>query len=140
MSIADTLLLINDDPTKALNQHFDDSLTNLKTWLSDAIQYISSDNAIYVINDVKVTNSGKTVFEQKMKHSGSLRIKIGTVIPEKSTMFEIYINGINVAKNTTEFSFNKNDIVKIVMKATSINTASTISSISICGMPMLVDF
>ncbi len=75
MSFAETFLLLNDEPSKPLNRHFDEAVENLKKWIIDSTTYITSDNVLF-------TMTGRETKGKAMTHSGVLTV---TVAPSSSS-------------------------------------------------------
>lgn len=139
MSIADTLLLINDDPSKPLNQHFNDSLIALTNWISNAIQFVASDNMLEKLtNDI---GAGEKITISTMKHKGVLRTRF--MVNSTSGTAKFYKNGALITTlggmegKTMDISVEKGDVFSVE------NTGSNFSirvTTTFSGMPILVDF
>lgn len=130
--IAETLLLLNDDPSKPLNKHFNDSLVDLKNWLSNAIRYIEADNVL------KVMSFGSSV---TLNHSGTLKIKVGPALNSGLVnSVRIYINDVLIS------TIGANDTEIINVRAGSVLRVALIANgmrpkyIHLCGFPTLLDF
>jgi hypothetical protein len=135
MSIASTLLLLNDDPRKPLNQHFDDSLVDLKNWISNAIQYIATDD---VIKNFKRTGSFSPI---TLKHKGAIKIKTGAMHTSGTiNAISVYLNEKKVAtlgaSDTTVINIEAGD----VLRAEKTSSGLTPEYIQICGFPTILDF
>lgn len=129
--IAETLLLLNDDPSKPLNGHFNDSLVDLKNWISNAIQYIEADNVL------KVMSFGSSV---TLKHSGTLKIKVGPALNSGLVnSVQIYINDVlisTIGANDTEIiNVSVGDVLRLALKANGMRP----EYIHLCGFPILLD-
>ena len=132
--IAETLLLLNDDPSKPLNKHFNDSLVDLKNWISNAIQYIATDDIIKeysrpAINDINIT----------IKHKGALKVKAGDALTSGSAI-GLKINGELIdrlnSNNSAIINIEANDVLTIQMSSSTFRP----EYIRICGFPTLLDF
>lgn len=134
MSIASTLLLLNNDPSKPLNEHFDDSLVDLKNWISNAIQYIATDDVIKEYSRPSRTNIDITI-----KHKGALKVKAGAV-SISGTSIALNVNGKKVGSLTAGGSaiinIEANDVLTIQMSSSTFQP----EYIRICGCPALLDF
>ena len=129
--IAETLLLLNNDPSKPLNEHFDDSLVDLKSWLSNAIRYIEADNVL------KVMSFGASV---TLKHSGTLKIKVGPALNSGlANSVQIYINDVlisTIGANDTEIiNVRAGSVLRVALKANGMRP----EYIHLCGFPTLLD-
>jgi hypothetical protein len=129
--IAETLLLLNNDPSKPLNEHFNDSLVDLKNWISNAIQYIEADNVL------KVMSFGGSV---TLNHSGTLKIKVGSALNSGlANSVQIYINDVlisTIGANDTEIiNVSVGDVLRVALKANGMRP----EYIHLCGFPILLD-
>lgn len=141
MSIADTLLLLNDDPSKPLNRHFDKSLTDLREWISNSIRYIATDTTMDILSStepVTINHDGVV----RLILTGS-RLSSGTAITKK-----VYKNGSAVASVTirevnkthtssTDVAVKKGDVLTVDNSSTQpiINFTA-----KLCGAPVLLDY
>ena len=125
--IAETLLLLNDDPSKPLNEHFNDSLVDLKNWLSNAIQYIATD-------DVIASGEFRDEITTTLKHKGALKVKTGSKVGGYGGA-TIYINEVQKGKlsgnETLVINVEKGDVLRIT---------NSCEYVHLCGSPVLLDF
>lgn len=135
MAFNDLLLLANDDVSKPLNHLINERFDSLM----DGFQYVSSDNVLRVIlQDYTVQKDDEaTPLDKTMKHSGSLSVNTW-VTTDYYLDLKIYINerlttDLRYQHGTfsTVFSFNKGDVVKIVVRGR--NGKATINYMHICG-------
>lgn len=129
--IAEILLLLNNDPSKPLNEHFNNSLVDLKNWISNAIQYIEADNVL------KVMSFGSSV---TLKHSGTLKIKVGRALTSGiANSVKIYINDVlisTIGANDTEIiHVSVGDVLRVALYPNGMRP----EYIHLCGFPTLLD-
>lgn len=133
--IAETLLLLNNDPSKPLNEHFNDSLVDLKNWISNAIQYIEADNVLKIL----YTGYGNTR-PVTLKHSGTLKIKVGPKLTSGLVnSVKIYINDVlisTIGANDTEIiNVSVGDVLRVALTTNGIIP----EYVHLCGFPTLLD-
>lgn len=129
--IAETLLLLNNDPSKPLNKHFNDSLVDLKNWISNAIRYIEADNVL------KVMSFGSSV---TLNHSGTLKIKVGAALTSGlANSVQIYINDVLISTigefDAEIINISAGDVLRVALKANGMRP----EYIHLCGFPTLLD-
>lgn len=123
MSVADTLLLINDDPRKPLNQHINDDMNSLKQWISDGIRYIPLD---YILMDNKSTQTDFESAEEKyvcsIKHDGVLNLalsfsSIGVWSSSASFTVSVKLKNDGITKEIYSVTDNANGKLHVTLHA-----------------------
>lgn len=122
MSIAETLLLVNDNVQKPLNKQIEE----LKQFLIDSTLYVASDNLYYFLGtkEFSAQNFEETAFSFTFSAKGSIKLKGSYVFSYTMSggYISIEINGIE------KFKYNHvNNDVYSIDEIISFNAGDTIT-------------
>lgn len=95
MSFAETFLLLNDEPNKPLNRHFDDAIADFKQWVIDSTSYVAAED--YELFSM----GGSDSTGKKLSHGGRLRVGASSAASSMVGKTTIYANGVSVGTLTT---------------------------------------
>lgn len=116
MSFAETFLLLNDEPNKPLNRHFDDALADFKQWVIDSTNYVANEE--YTLFSMG-GNSSKT-----LTHGGTLQVAAVCSVSGYTGKTTIYADGVQIGTVTTT-SVGSTAITEVSFPAGAVITTSS---------------